>query len=161
MSFNTSLASTQPGFGSSISSSVNALTAVALSTTGAVANTVPSSGNLVPTFGVIAGKVRVKIYNGGGTSPTLVAIVIKLSDGTNTVTVDAFNPAVAVTLSATSWFDGLFAFLIDTGATANGGALGQLISNTTQNGALTLSVTTTLGGTTPTALMDVEVRAVV
>jgi hypothetical protein len=159
MSFNTRLDQLFPGTGVSLrSDSTNLLAGIALSTTGAVANTIPASGTLTPAFGVVAGRIRVKVYAGAGTSPALAALAIKVSDGTNTVTVAEFNPAVAVTLSSTSWYDGVFIFLIDVGSTS-GGATGQMISNTTtpQIGATTVIVTTTLSGTTPTATMDVEV----
>jgi hypothetical protein len=83
-------------------------------------------------------KVRVKIYNGAGTSPTLVALVVNVTDGTTTETVYAMNPAVAVALSTTAWLDVTFQFLSEL--------------NVTQ-----IDVKTTLGGTSPTASLDVQV----
>lgn len=160
MAFNNKLDTTFPGIGVSTRSSANVALAIALSTTGAVSNTIPSTGTLIPAYGLVAGCVRVRIYGGAGTSPTVVAVAIKLSDGTNTVTVGEFAPTVAATLTTTTWIDWICDFIVDFGATS-GGATGMMITNSTQTGATTLIVVTTLGGTTPTASMDVEVYGLV
>lgn len=113
----------------------------------------------IPATGVIlgttTGKIRVKVYNGGGTSPTLVQIQVNATDGTNTVPVFTYRPNTALALSTTQWYDGFFAYLLDTAsATANaGGATGQLLPG----GATSFNVLTTLGGTSATASMDVEI----
>lgn len=119
---------------------------------------------LQPT--VTAGRIRIKVYNGAGTSPTLTKLQIVASDGTNSVVFDDLNFGTAVTLSTTSWFDYEKDFLIDTAASgAGGGAVGQLISGasaTSGNGGITaIGITATLGGTSPAATMDVELLGLI
>jgi hypothetical protein len=128
-----SVALINPGLGAA--AQVQQVLGTALSTTGAVANTIPASGTLAQTFR--SGKVRVKISNGAGTSPTLVAIQITVTDGTTTELIEEFAPAVAFALSTTSFVDMSFDFICDLNANK-------------------ITVTTTLGGTTPTATMDME-----
>lgn len=125
---------------------------VALSTTGEQTNTIPGSGTFPIAYST--GWVRVKIFNGGGTNPTLTSLKILVGDGTNLVLMYALNPATAHNLTATSWFDECIDFLCDVAATgAGGGATGQLIA---ANGINAITIKTTLGGTTPTATMDAE-----
>jgi hypothetical protein len=124
----------------------------------ALSGTVLQTNNLPPTgtfpIAYSNGWVRVKIYNGGGTTPTVIAVKILAGDGTNTIVVDYFNPATAHSLSATSWYDRSIYFLCDVAASgAGGGASGQLIA---LNGVNQIQIQTTLGGTTPTATMDSE-----
>jgi hypothetical protein len=125
---------------------------VALSTTSPQNNTLPASGTFPIAYST--GWVRVKIYNGGGTNPTLASLKILAGDGTNSVLLYALNPATAHNLTATSWFDECIDFVVDVAATgAGGGASGQLIA---ANGINTITIQTVLGGTGPTATMDAE-----
>lgn len=98
----------------------------------------------VPT--ISKGKIRVKVAAQSGTTPTLVSLYLVLDDGTNFVNVGVFDPATAQALnvgtgsaSATSpnYWDHVWEFETDINATQ-------------------LSIVATLGGTTPTATMDVE-----
>jgi hypothetical protein len=124
---------------------------IALSTTGQVTNTMPATGTIL---GTTTGRFRIKIYNGGGTTPTLVDLVVNATDGTNTVQVFSLHPSVAITLSTTSWFDRNFEYLLDMASSGSGGgATGQLLPG----GATSFNILTTLGGTTPTASMDLEI----
>ena len=129
-----------------------ALTGISMNGAGPTTTTVPSSGSFSPV--VNRGYCRVKVYNGGGTSPTLTDITLQASDGTNTVTLDNFHPGVAVTLSATSFCDWETEFIFDSLATG-GGSTGTLSGG----GATTFKVLTTFGGTAPSALMDIEIAA--
>ncbi len=128
-----SVALINPGCG--LPAQVQQVLATALSTTGAVANTIPTTGTLAQTFR--SGKIRVKIFNGAGTSPTLVALIVSVTDGTTTELLYEFSPAVAFALSTTSYVDLSFDFITDLNANK-------------------ITVTTTLGGTSPTATMDME-----
>lgn len=126
------------------------LVGVSFNGTGPTTTRIPSgSTNLSPV--VNRGYVRAKIYNGGGTSPTLTDITIQAGDGTNTVGLDNYHPGVAVTLSSTSFADVLFDVLFDSLATG-GGASGALSGG----GATFFNVLTTFGGTAPSALGDFE-----
>ena len=127
-------------------------TNISMNGAGPTTTTVPSTGAFSPV--VNRGYVRVKVYNGGGTSPTLTDITLQAGDGTNTVTLDNFHPGVAVTLSTTSFADVLFDFLLDS-LTTGGGATGTLSGG----GATIFKILTTFGGTAPSALMDIEVAA--
>lgn len=126
--------------------------AVALSGTAPQTTNLPSSGTFPIAYST--GWVRVKIYGGGGTSPTVTQVKIVGTDGTNSVVLDVFNPGTAHNLTATSWYDRSIDFLVDVAATgAGGGASGQLIA---LNGVNLIQIITTLGGTSPTASMDIE-----
>jgi hypothetical protein len=144
-----------PGYGVGVrNDNVYLRTGIALSTTGAQTNTMPATGTLSP--GTTVGQQRFKIYNGGGTSPTLVSLTVSATDGTNTPYFIYTNtPATALALSTTGWFDRFFEYLLDTATTTAGagGASGQLLPG----GATSFTATTTLGGTTPTASMDWEI----
>lgn len=125
---------------------------IALSTTGQVSNPIPASGTILATT---AGRIRVKIYNGGGTSPTLIDLVVQASDGTNTVTIGQglIHPTVAVPITTTSWLEFEFEYILDAAASGSGGGVaGQMLPG----GATSFAVKTTLGGTSPTASMDLE-----
>jgi hypothetical protein len=106
--------------------------------------------------------VRVKVYNGSGTSPTLTKLQIMGYDGTNSVVIADWNFGTAVTLSSTSWADLIADFICDTApSTTSGGAVGYLIgsaSAVTGNGGMQcIKVIPTLGGTGPACTMDVEI----
>lgn len=125
---------------------------VALSGTAPQTTNIPGTG-LFP-IAYSTGWVRVKIYNGGGTTPTVSNVKITATDGTNVIVVDTYNPGTAHNLTATSWYDRSIDFLVDLALTgAGGGASGQLIA---LNGVNQIQVITTLGGTAPTATMDLE-----
>jgi hypothetical protein len=129
-------------------------TNIGLSLSGTViqSNTLPPSGAFPIAYS--NGWVRVKIYNGGGTTPTVTAVKVLVGDGTNSVVADYFNPTLAHGLTATAWYDRSIYFLCDVAASgAGGGASGQLIA---LNGVNIITVQTTLGGTGPTASMDLE-----
>jgi len=126
---------------------------IALSGTVQATSPIPATGVIL---GTTAGKIRVKIYNGGGTSPTLVDLLVTASDGTNTVLIgqSLFHPSAAWALTTTAWFEVVIDYLLDTAASGSGGgAAGQLLPG----GATSFSVKTTLGGTSPTASMDLEI----
>lgn len=164
MAINISLQRTFPGFGVSSLQSIQQATGIAVTsgTTYYVPGTTSNSvaGLLVPT--VTVGRVRVKVYNGAGTSPTLTKVQISGYDGTNLVVLADWNFGTAVTLSTTSWADLIADFICDTApSTTSGGAVGYLIgsaSATSGNGGIQcLKIVATLGGTSPAATMDVEV----
>jgi hypothetical protein len=164
MAINVSLERTFPGFGVSSLQSIQRATGIAVSsgTTYYVPGTSSNSvaGLLVPT--VTVGRVRVKVYNGSGTSPTLTKLQIMGFDGTNSVVIADWNFGTAVTLSSTSWADLMTDFICDTApSTTSGGAVGFLIgsaSAVTGNGGIQcIKVIPTLGGTGPACTMDVEI----
>ena len=162
MSFNKRVDSIFPGMGQSLrNDAVFVQTGIALSTTGQQSNPIPASGVLAPT--TTAGRIRLKIYNGGGTSPTLIDLVITAGDGTNNITLggSVLHPTVAVPITATSWLEFEFEYVLDVATTAGtgGGSIGQLLASI--GGANQFSVKTTLGGTTPTASMDVELAPLI
>lgn len=164
MAINVGLSRTFPGFGVSSLQSIQVATGIAVTsgTTYYVPGTSSNSvaGLLVPT--VTIGRVRIKVYNGAGTTPTLTKVQVKGYDGTNTVVLCDWNFSTAVTLSTTSWADLMADFIADTATgSVSGGAVGQLISGssaTSGNGGIQcLEIVPTLGGTSPAATMDVEV----
>lgn len=144
-----SVATAGPGYGSGF---LVSRTGVAVSSGAATA--VPATGSLAQP--VYRGKIRVKIYNGTGTSPTLTKLQIAITDGVNTVVVEDRNFGTAVTLNSTNYYDGVFNFLIDY-STAGGGATGTVLAPTVSTNAQVVNVTPTLGGTGPGATIDVEV----
>jgi len=160
MSLNVRLARTFPGFGVGVSNdSVYYQAGVALSGTTAQTTAHPASSVLLapPTT---CGKFRIKIYNFGGTTPTVLAVNVFATDGTNSVLIyDDFVPTnTGMTLAGatTKWYDKMFDYVIDTAASgAGGGATGQLSG--TVGGATYFNVLTILGGTSPTASMDLEI----
>lgn len=141
MTFTNRLAKIFPGFGQPMANDTQFLNQnVALSGTGQQSNTIPSTGSFAPT--ISTGKVRVKVYAGIGTSPTLVDLLITGSDGTNTVEIAQVHPNSAVVLSSTSLFDEVFDFETDLNLTS-------------------ITIKTTLGGTSPGATMDAEVAGTI
>lgn len=146
MTFVRRLNSIFPTFGSPILNDTLFLEAnVALSGTGQQSTAIPaSSGAFAPA--ISTGKIRYKIYGGGGTSPTLTDVVITATDGTNTVTLGSgvLHPssAIAIGTGTTGMIDTEIDFILDISATS-------------------FTIKTTLGGTSPTASMDVEVCATI
>ena len=156
MSLNIRLDRIFPGMGVSVRNDTQYLRAgIALSGTPQQTSVLPATGIILPTT---AGRIRVKIYNGGGTTPTFTDLVVNASDGTNTVIIgpSLVHPASAIGLTATQWFEYEFEYLLDTAASgAGGGATGQLSG--VVGGATSFNILTTMGGTSPTASMDVEI----
>ncbi len=152
MALNVRVDRTFPGYGVGVRNDATYYQAgIALSGTGQVSSPIPATGVLL---GTTTGKIRIKIYNGGGTSPTLTDILVQASDGTNLVTIFVFHPNTALALTTTSWFDQLFDYLLDAATSGSGGgAVGQLLPG----GATSFNVKTTMGGTSPTASMDLEI----
>jgi hypothetical protein len=109
--------------------------AVALSTTGQQTNTFNNANTPGMAQGMTKGLARVKIYNGGGTTPA-VSIIVQVTDGTNTYIV-ANIPSTTVQAAANSGMDFYIDFGVDIAFNA-------------------MSILTTLTGTTPTASMDAE-----
>lgn len=164
MAFNIGLSRTFPGLGLTTLTSVQVAAGIAVTsgTTYYVPGTTSNSvaGLLIPT--VTIGRVRVKVYNGAGTSPTLTKLQIMGFDGTNSVVIADWNFGTAVTISSTSWADLIADFICDTApSTTSGGAVGYLIgaaSATSGNGGIQcIKVIPTLGGTSPSCTMDVEI----
>lgn len=144
-----------PGMGTPLRNDAIFLqTGLAMSGTAQQSFPIPATGVLSLT--TTMGRIRMKVYNGGGTTPALADILATASDGTNTVVIGQgiLHPNVAITLLAASnqFFEFYFEYLIDLGA--GGGATGTL-SNTI-GGATSFSVKTTMTGTSPTASMDLE-----
>lgn len=160
MALNIRTERTLPGYGVGLKNDSLYLNAgIALSGTGQQSVVIlPSSGTFNPGFS--ACKLRFKIYNGAGTSPTLVDLVLQVSDGTNTVILWVFHPNAAIALSSTQWVDiGPLDIITDTAASGSGGgATGQLIAPTSSaaGGITSITLKTTLGGTSPTASADIE-----
>lgn len=103
--------------------------------------------------GVTAGRIRVKIYNGAGTSPVLTKLQLAATDGTNFVVFADVNLGTTIAIASTTWYDAIFDFLIDTASgSTNGGAVGQLING----GATYFRIVPTMTGTSPTFSMDAE-----
>ena len=164
MALNILVERTFPGVGVSTRNTIQTVTGLAITSgttyylPGTSTNTV--AGLLVPTITV--GRVRIKIYNGAGTSPTVTQVQVFGYDGTNSVLVAGWTFTTGITLSTTSWVDIQDTILADTatGATS-GGAVGQLISGssaTSGNGGMQcVKIIVTLGGTSPAATMDAEI----
>jgi hypothetical protein len=147
---NVNLSRAFPGFGVGVSSSQ--YTSLAQALVGTTTLVLPTTG--VFTLGTTCGRVRIKIYAPGGTSPTVSSIVFTATDGTNTVAFGAYNPPTAVSLLTTSWLDMINDYILDTAASGSGGgATGQLLPG----GATKFSFIVTMGGTSPTASADLEI----
>lgn len=136
MTIRNSAAIITPGMGSSLPPVLNQ--------TLALSGTTRQTNTLTPTLPSRSGIVNVKISAGIGTSPTVVALDITATDGTATEQVDAYNPAVAYALGANAVFHKTFRYLVDLNAASAG------------PGATTITVGTTLGGTSPGATLDLE-----
>ena len=122
-----------PGFGAPV---LRTNLAVALSGSSPAATTIPSTGSFTLTARM--GWIHIKISGGGGTSPTVVSLNCTATDGTTTEQFAVYNPAAAFSLAANSDLNLIFPFCLDINAN-------------------TFTVNTTLGGTSPTATLDLEV----
>ena len=137
MSILNSVKKIMQGFGSGSSTGAVAggyATAAAVSLSGGTAQTTAVT---MGTQGYTNGRVRVKIYNGGGANTSAI-VQVQVSDGTNTYYLNGPFSALVIANGANSGLDFLFEVLVD-------------ISISTVN------IITTLGGTTTTASMDYEV----
>jgi hypothetical protein len=111
----------------------------------ATASTVAISGTTTTTIttpvlgaqGYTNGKIRVKVYNGGGTSPT-ASISVDVSDGTNDFTVYPASAATAIATGTTGGVDVLIDLNVDIEIS-------------------TVNIVLTLGGTDPTVDLDYEI----
>lgn len=157
MALNISLNRIFPGFGVAVrNNSLYQNLGVVLGASTTV--TLPSTSTF--PIGLVAGKIRLKVYAGSGTTPVLTDIKLNALDGTNTVCFYNFHPGTGVTLSSTSWFEHIEDFLIDTAASGSGGgATGQLSS--TNGGATSFNAVITLTGTGEAALADFELAGAV
>ena len=154
MAFTNRLPTIVPSFGSPFQNDTLFLTAgVSLSTTGAVTN---SLTGLTPT--ISRGYVRVKIYGAGGTSPTVVLLDIVLTDGTTFVVVFRYNPTTPLVMSTTAASGSPYTNggSLSAGLVVPGG-LDFLVPFLVDINVNQLSVDITLGGTTPTAKLDLEI----
>jgi hypothetical protein len=104
---------------------------------------------------VARGLWRMKLYNGGGTTPALVSMTVTAGDGTNTVTLDNFVPVAAITISSTAYVDVMGDFILDTAASSAGGSSGTLLFG----GATFFTFTFTASGTSYTFSCDAEIAA--
>ncbi len=162
MSFNIRLDRFFPGSGVSVRNDTASTgyksEGISLSGTTAQSNTLPATGTYTTT--ATTGRFRIKIYNFGGTTPTLLAVNVLASDGTNSVVIFTefipTNTGMNLAGSTTKWYERMFDFMVDTASSgAGGGASGQLSG--TVGGITSFTVQTILGGTSPTASMDIEV----
>lgn len=112
---------------------------------------VPATGSISPA--VVRGKGRAKIYN-QTVAITVTNIVLTALDGTNTATIDAWNPPAGLAITATAYLDVMFQFILDT-STAGGGATGTLIFG----GATSFNYAVTMTGAGGTAKGDFEIAA--
>jgi hypothetical protein len=158
MALNIGVSRTFPGFGIPSLQSIQVATGIPVTSgttyyvPGTPVNTNTTAGLLIPT--VTVGRLRIKIYNGLGTTPAVTKIQVKASDGTNSVVIADWNFGTAVSITSTSWLDLMTDFIADTATgSTSGGAVGQLISAssaTSGNGGVQyLSIVPTLTGTAP------------
>lgn len=115
---------------------------------------VPTSGSISPT--VTRGLWRCKVYNPGGTSPSITSVTLTAGDGTNTVTLDNFVNTATLVISSTAYMDVMGDFICDTAASSTGGLSGTLIFG----GATFFTYTFVVAGTSSTFSVDAEIAAV-
>ena len=156
MAFNRRLDSTFPGFGVGVRNDSSYLqTSLAMTTSGSPQTwPLPASGTFSTPF--TAGKLRLKIYNGGGTTPAVTNIVVTFTDGTNTVypMQGLYHPTSAVTISSTAWIEWYFDFMFDVASSGGSGTVGGMLA--TVGGANAGSVITTMTGSSGTASLDID-----
>src|ERR1700688_2828790 len=111
----------------------------------------------IPTVPSLArGMIRVKIYNGAGTSPAFTNMAVNAKDGTNSVRLGEMDvhPNTAFALSATTWYEMIADFIVDTGlASGNGGSTGVMLAQ----GATSFDFLITISRTSETATCDIEI----
>lgn len=161
MALNRRLDQRFPGLGVGVrNDSIYLQTGIALANNPQQSSPIPLTGTLAPVTN--AGAIRIKIYNGGGASPTLTDLLVTATDGTNTIVIgqSILHPNVAIALNLAQWFEFEFEYFLDVATSGAGGsASGQLSS--VIGGANAFSVKTTLGGSSPTASMDVEIMPLI
>lgn len=128
---------------------------ISLSTTAIQTNTL---SGFSPTLS--KGYIRVKIYGAGGTAPTLLALNVNVSDGTTFVMVYGNSPVVATAIVMSTTVAAGSPYT-NGGSNTNPGGEEYLIPFEVDINCTQLSILTTLGGTTPTAKMDVEINGTV
>lgn len=145
MSFITRLPDQVPGLGSPARNDALFLKqAIVLTGTAQQGNIIPASGNFVPALS--RGKIRVKLSApaASGVSPAVASLYFVLTDGTNFVEVGRHSTEVLAIGSNTpsasipNYVDRIIEFEVDIAA-------------------VSLSVESTLTGTNPVVLMDVEI----
>lgn len=145
MSFITRLPDQVPGLGSPARNDALFLKqALVLSGTAQQTNVIPASGNFSPAL--CRGKIRVKLSapSTSGVSPAVSSLYFVLTDGTNFVDVGRHSSEVMQLGGATpsasipNYVDRILEFEVDINA-------------------VSLSVVSTLTGTNPIVLMDVEI----
>jgi len=114
---------------------------------------VPTTGSISPA--VARGLWRVKVYNPGGTTPSITSVTLTAGDGTNTVTLDNLVPTATLVISSTAYLDVMGDFILDTAATSSGGLSGTLIFG----GATFFTFTFVVSGTSATFSVDAEIAA--
>ena len=154
MAFNRRLDSTFPGFGVGVRNDSSYLqTGLAMTTSGSPQTwPLPASGSFSTPFS--AGKVRFKVYGGGGTTPTVTTVKFTATDGTNTVTLFQLNPAAGILISTTTWMEFYFEFMFDVAASGGSGTVGQMLASV--GGANAASLITTMTGSSGTASLDID-----
>jgi hypothetical protein len=91
MTFSRSIARILPGFGSPIKNDT-----LFMSVNNALSGTVQAQISLTGlTPAITSGYVRVKLYQFGGTSPTLLSLIVNVDDGTSVVAIYINDPVVA------------------------------------------------------------------
>lgn len=114
---------------------------------------VPLTGSISPA--VTRGLWRVKVYNPGGTTPSITSVTLTAGDGTNTVTLDNFVPTATLVISSTAYLDVMGDLIIDTASASSGGLSGTLIFG----GATFFTYTFVVAGTSATFSVDAEIAA--
>lgn len=114
---------------------------------------VPTTGSISPA--VTRGLWRVKVYNPGGTTPSITSVTLTGTDGTNTVTLDNFVNIATLVISSTAYMDVCGDFILDTAASSTGGLSGTLIFG----GATSFTFTFVVAGTSSTFSVDAEIAA--
>lgn len=162
MAFNKRLDSIFPGMGQPLrNDAVFVQTGVIITTAGSPQSTVHPAGGVLIAPPTSAGKLRIKIYN-ATVAASVVNVRVTASDGTNTVLIgqSSLAPAAAFLVSATSWFEMMFEYILDVaGSGAGGGASGQLSSLV--NGATSFTVITNVSGAGGSASMDIELAPLI
>lgn len=158
MSLNVRVDRIFPGMGQTLrNDAAYLLTGVALTTTGSPqTTTVPAVAGLPFT----AGRVRIKIYN-GGTGATLTDIVTKATDGTNTCWIGGgiLHPTAAIPIT-TNWLEFEFEYVLDVATSGAGGFASGQFSGVI-GGATQIQVITTLAGAGGTGSMDLELAPLI
>jgi hypothetical protein len=136
--FTNRLVTILPGFGTCQQNDTNQLLNNT-SLSGTAQQTTSLTG-ITPT--ISRGYFRMRVSTGGGTSPTLTDVIVQVTDGTTTTTVYVFHPNTALALSANIQFDVTIPLLVDI--------------NVSQ-----VNVLTTMGGTSPTSKLDMEIAGAI